>query len=269
MMDNFVAYHNYDRMEYPFDMDESGDFSFYSSKSTSFLEKTVGQRVWVIEGHSEGKRKTYELCAVFEPEQIVASNHPDFLHMMYGGKGIIFEQPIVLNELDWFPDFLKSQSNFSIGIARIHHPNAICFLDVLWEDEDIEQRMSLLNETIQNDTGINNFLALEGGEKYYLHLRRERNATLIQIKKEVTLEKYGILQCEACGFDFSSVYGILGKGFCEVHHRTPLAKLPGQRLTSLDDLAIVCSNCHRMLHHSKCELSVGELKGIIRKSSVN
>lgn len=269
MMDNFVAYHNYDRMQYPFGMDESGDFFFYSSKSTSFLEKTVGQRVWVIEGYSEGKRKTYELCAVFEPEQIFVSNHPEFLHTIYGGKGIVFEQPIVLNRFDWFPDFLKSQSNFSIGIARIHHSKAIGFLNALWEDEDMERLMSLADGGIQNDTDISNFIVLEGGEKYYIHLRRERNASLIQIKKEITLEKYGALRCEACGFDFSSVYGTLGKNFCEVHHRTPLAKLAGQRLTSLDDLAIVCSNCHRMLHRSKCELSVGELKKIIRKPSAS
>ena len=40
----------------------------------------------------------------------------------------------------------------------------------------------------------------------------------------------------------------LGDGFVECHHRTPLAALPGVTTTRLTDLAIVCANCHRMLH---------------------
>ena len=39
----------------------------------------------------------------------------------------------------------------------------------------------------------------------------------------------------------------MGKGFAECHHVVPLADLGRQKRTRLEDLAIVCANCHRMI----------------------
>jgi 5-methylcytosine-specific restriction enzyme A len=71
------------------------------------------------------------------------------------------------------------------------------------------------------------------------------------------------LACEACGFDFAIRYGTRGKGFIECHHPKPVATLAEGHKTHLDDLALVCANCHRMIHRSKPWLSVLELKAMI------
>jgi 5-methylcytosine-specific restriction protein A len=97
-----------------------------------------------------------------------------------------------------------------------------------------------------------------------LHKQRERNPVLSKRKKESVLRIEGRLACEACGFDFKQVYGSLGTGFAECHHRVPLAELPGSRGTRVSDLAIVCANCHRMLHRSKPMLSVENLRDQLR-----
>ena len=105
--------------------------------------------------------------------------------------------------------------------------------------------------------------AEEGGLILRLHLSRERNRALAQRKRDQARERYGLLVCEACDFDFSTAYGELGIGFIEVHHRKPVASLlPGDR-TKLDDLALVCANCHRMLHRRGALLSVEDLRAII------
>ena len=39
--------------------------------------------------------------------------------MVAGSVGRAFDPPIELNQLPWFPRFLKSQSNFSLGINEI------------------------------------------------------------------------------------------------------------------------------------------------------
>jgi len=39
-----------------------------------------------------------------------------------------------------------------------------------------------------------------------------------------------------------------------------LSSEEAEKKTSLDDLALVCSNCHRMLHREISTLSVEELK---------
>ncbi|MCC6825191.1 MAG: HNH endonuclease [Acidobacteria bacterium] len=59
------------------------------------------------------------------------------------------------------------------------------------------------------------------------------------------------MECEVCGFNFKAEYGEIGEGFCEVHHLLPLAESNKGRRTKLSDLAIICSNCHRMIHKTK------------------
>lgn len=81
-----------------------------------------------------------------------------------------------------------------------------------------------------------------------LHWRSERKPELAKAKKRSVLNTTGRLACEACDFDFALVYGELGAGFAECHHILPLSESEGIRETTLADLAIVCANCHRMLH---------------------
>lgn len=97
------------------------------------------------------------------------------------------------------------------------------------------------------------------------HQVRERNATLIKKKKKEVLHQTGKLACEVCGFDFYCVYGELGSGFAECHHTKPISKLLAGEKTRTTDLAIVCANCHRMLHRG-CEWpSVAELRSTLKQ----
>lgn len=100
----------------------------------------------------------------------------------------------------------------------------------------------------------------EGQVIYKLHKLRERNSKINKRKKDTFYNQFGKLECEACTFDFEKFYLALGKGYIECHHRIPLADLEAEKKTSLDDLALVCSNCHRMLHREISTLSVEELK---------
>jgi 5-methylcytosine-specific restriction protein A len=84
----------------------------------------------------------------------------------------------------------------------------------------------------------------EGRVLYRVHQTRERKRSAA--KKRDALRRTGRLECEVCAFDFEATYGDLGHGFAECHHKLPLSD--GKRTTYLRDLAIVCANCHRMLH---------------------
>ena len=92
--------------------------------------------------------------------------------------------------------------------------------------------------------------ATEGGRKLVTHLVRERSQAIVAAKKQQVLTATGQLVCEVCRFNFKAFYGILGEGFCEVHHRIPLSDVDSSRETRLEDLAILCSNCHRMIHRT-------------------
>jgi hypothetical protein len=102
----------------------------------------------------------------------------------------------------------------------------------------------------------------EGAESYRLHKTRERDSDIIQKAKATRYRDTLKLECEVCQTDFFKIYGELGNGFIEAHHKIPVAKLDGKTLTFIDDLALVCSNCHRMLHRSGGR-SVEELRELI------
>jgi HNH endonuclease len=97
--------------------------------------------------------------------------------------------------------------------------------------------------------------ALEGTLQLRLHHRRERSRTLIEQKKAHFKRAHGRLRCEVCRLSFAEVYpSFLGVDFIEVHHIVPLNATSGVVRTTLDDLILVCANCHRMIHRSmNCE----------------
>jgi len=106
----------------------------------------------------------------------------------------------------------------------------------------------------------------EGHRGLRTHIQVERNPMLAKAKKNAVLANSGRLECEVCGFDFFTKYGKAGKGFCEVHHLQPLAQ-KGRRTTKLSDLAVVCSNCHRVIHRNRKVLSLNELRGYVSSNA--
>lgn len=104
--------------------------------------------------------------------------------------------------------------------------------------------------------------ANEGRVLLRLHRSRERSRRLVSRKKRIVLAQDGRLACEVCEFDFAEVYGPLGEGFAECHHTLPLSHPTGARRTQLDDLAVVCANCHRMLHRRPWH-TIAELRELL------
>lgn len=103
----------------------------------------------------------------------------------------------------------------------------------------------------------------EGAEKYKLHRRLERDPNIGKKAKQIRFSESGELRCDVCNFSFSENYGEIGIGFIEAHHTVPVSKLKGERKTRIDEIALVCSNCHRMLHSGKKLISIDELQNII------
>jgi 5-methylcytosine-specific restriction enzyme A len=107
------------------------------------------------------------------------------------------------------------------------------------------------------------FEAPEGHVLTRLHRQRERNRALVAAKKQRILAATGHLRCEVCGFDFATTYGERGKGFMECHHIKPVETLPEEGRTKLADLALVCANCHRIIHARRPWISVTEVQALL------
>lgn len=122
---------------------------------------------------------------------------------------------------------------------------------------DLREILSLYEVLSYNETVPNSSTESEEDEhNYYVedlrkfrqHKRIERN---IRLAKEVKRIQGTV--CQVCKTSFEEVYGLIGQGYIEAHHLTPLADLKEQKilLDPKKDFAVLCANCHRMIH--RCE----------------
>jgi predicted HNH restriction endonuclease len=88
---------------------------------------------------------------------------------------------------------------------------------------------------------------------------RLRNRSIIKIKK-----MQSDFACEACGMKFERVYGEIGKGHIIAHHNNPIGKREKATKTRLEDISLLCSNCHEMVHREDPPIKISELKKRIR-----
>lgn len=102
----------------------------------------------------------------------------------------------------------------------------------------------------------------EGKRILKQHYVRERNPKIIKEAKKLALARNNELKCEVCGFSFFDHYGGRGKDFIEGHHKKPISERQSGEKTSPGDIALVCSNCHKMIHLKMPWLSIEELKRI-------
>ena len=112
------------------------------------------------------------------------------------------------------------------------------------------------------DTDFSEFIGKveEGKRLLKQHYARERKSRIVEEAKRRRLQKDRELHCEICGFSFYDKYGERGKDFIEAHHTKPVSEMkPGDK-TGIEDIALICSNCHRMIHRKIDNLSVEELK---------
>ncbi|THG34338.1 hypothetical protein E6C70_08635 [Glaciibacter flavus] len=101
--------------------------------------------------------------------------------------------------------------------------------------------------------------ALEGGVIHGTYNRYERS----RANRTIAILVHG-MRCAACDFDFGSTYGSLGRGYIEVHHRTPV-HLMGERrpVDPHTELVPLCANCHRVVHRTDPITAVDELAQLV------
>ncbi|MGE8189189.1 HNH endonuclease [Pseudomonas sp. NPDC086278] len=91
----------------------------------------------------------------------------------------------------------------------------------------------------------------EGSLQMKQHRRRERAKGVSQRMKSERFFHTKKLECEACGVDFYALYGTEGFQVIECHHQIPLAHADHKGKTNVQDLALLCANCHRLAHTSE------------------
>lgn len=124
--------------------------------------------------------------------------------------------------------------------------------------EDAEHVESAVTQCFADES------AIEGTVTEIWQVRRERNQKL---RDKAYRAAKGI--CCVCGFDFAKLLGGRGVRVLQVHHRKQLASSDQPRVTKFSDLAVVCANCHLLLHlDPKNALSVKTLRTLLVEDGV-
>ena len=147
---------------------------------------------------------------------------------------------------------IANSTNFEVDSSQVER------LDKLYFEGEQEPATSDDNEASEFP---------EGRAAFVTHRKRERNPALIRAAKANALKKFGRLFCHACGFDFGKVYGRFGEGFIEAHHSIPVSQLIDNSVSRVEDIALVCSNCHRILHRRRPWLEIEQLKELLSRQN--
>lgn len=116
-----------------------------------------------------------------------------------------------------------------------------------WGLRNYEPSSTATVDLTEDDLGFS-----EGKKALYIHVKRERNASLVKKAKEAFIKEHGNLYCEICNFNYEDKYIYeVANAFVEAHHMKPISKLEENEKTKISDLVMVCSNCHRMVHRYK------------------
>ncbi|SHJ76863.1 MrcB family domain-containing protein [Halodesulfovibrio aestuarii] len=107
-------------------------------------------------------------------------------------------------------------------------------------DEEKDSKRSKKSKDAKKKTSLNE------KRQYSLHKKIDRNSVLIAEVKKV--KGY---RCEVCGMSLEEKYGDLGREYIEAHHLVPISTLEEEVEIPHDpvhDFAVLCANCHRMIH---------------------
>src|SRR5260221_430530 len=97
---------------------------------------------------------------------------------------------------------------------------------------------------------------------------KKKTKAILNKKKTNRLNKKkhaASLDCEVCGFSFVRAYGSGASDYCEVHHLLPLSDVEHSARTRMEDLAILCANCHRVVHLRNPPYTLDQVRSMLAK----
>ena len=245
---------------------------FPDQHKNNILSPQVGEII-LLRQYVNGVSAFTHLVAPIDDELVEENIHPGF---SFGRNvQVIAMTPmddlILASSTNWKDIFTRGNA---VRIENIYKSGAVDNLQLsIWERFKpyfVNAQKQSLNTTsrllIEIEHSDDNLTVTEGKLRLVAHMARERNSEIVRIKKQKAVAENALF-CEVCRFSFLEVYNV---EFIECHHRTPIAQT-GETETTLEDLALVCANCHRMLHKkiNGHFPSIDELKTIYRLKNRN
>jgi len=125
----------------------------------------------------------------------------------------------------------------------LNRPTAACIPNDTTSSEMVDRLLDFLQLGSPLPERYSNPTDIEGLKVEYTSFTRTRSRRLRDLAFN---ESNGI--CCVCKQDFTKLLDGNGVRVLQVHHRQQLSSVDTPSVTSLNDLAVVCANCHLLLH---------------------
>lgn len=121
------------------------------------------------------------------------------------------------------------------------------------------------DELIQEANGDGLSVTLPQAKRYRQHRCIERQSGHAKKVKDALGTK-----CMGCDLEMNDVYGEIGKGLIHAHHLVPLSELEDETAVQLNprtDFAVLCPNCHSIIHRQDDVADIGQLRTSLKRPS--
>jgi hypothetical protein len=112
LMRHFIAYHNTEKMGRS--LSEGEPLRLLTNKHVNHL---VQNTVWFITGEGSDARQ-FSLGSVFCVAEVGEAAEDGFKRFA-AGPGHVFEPPIQIKEMPWFPEVLRATGHFGLGVQEV------------------------------------------------------------------------------------------------------------------------------------------------------
>jgi hypothetical protein len=141
------------------------------------------------------------------------------------------------------------------ALRRLTEDSGRMLEDIWYSDEYVPTTAQDFLELTEDDAAY-----AEGKIVVRTLRQRHRNRSLVETARLRYRQQHGHLFCQVCGFDFAAVYGI---DYIEAHHLRQMAVLDEDHVSRVEDLAMLCANCHRMAHQRTPPYTPEELQALM------
>lgn len=120
-MRHFIAYHNTEKMGRR--LHDGDPLRLLTNKPIGHLLQNT---IWFVAGEGAGARQ-YALGSVFRVAEVGDTGDEAFKRFATG-PGFVFQPPIPLNDMEWFPEILRATGHFGLGVHEVKHQAVIAGL---------------------------------------------------------------------------------------------------------------------------------------------
>ena len=159
---------------------------------------------------------------------------------------------------------LQIQQGINSNEVRESADRMILLKSELFGQTNAGSATTLIEAAKKTEVEAEEIVGKEGRLLVRLHVYRERDRAFVRrVRKHYRSLAGGRLVCHACGSVPVQVYGPSGESCMEAHHKVPIEQLQPDSVTLVGDMAMLCANCHRVVHSKKPCLTVEKVNELV------